>query len=77
MQNEFTNDTLLAESRSYTGCKVKKMKALDVFAALISYIKGKIILNINIEDIYWMITIPNIRAEQFIRDAVTMVRIFN
>ncbi|XP_063416297.1 uncharacterized protein LOC134697942 [Mytilus trossulus] len=82
-KNGFSNDTLLAESRSYTGCKVKKMKALDVFAALISYIKGNIILqkikekNISIEDMYWVITIPNITAEQFIRDAVTMADISN
>ncbi|XP_071126739.1 heat shock 70 kDa protein 12A-like [Mytilus edulis] len=82
---EFTNDTLLAESRSYTGCKLKTMKALDVFAALISYIKGKVPIqlrrteeiNINIEDIYWVITIPKMTAEQFIRDAVTKADISN
>lgn len=69
------------------GCKPKEMKALDVFTALISFIKGKIqtefrksrmeVKNINIEDMYWVLTTPEMKAEQFIRDAVTKVRILN
>lgn len=83
MQIELTNDTWLSESRNNAGCKLKKMKALDVFASVISYIKGKTVeelvrtgkdQNICIEDIFWILTIPNIKAEQFIYDAAQKVQ---
>lgn len=83
MQIELTNDTWLSESRNDAGCELKKKKALDVFASVISYIKGKTVeqlvrtgidKNICIKDIFWILTIPNIKAEQFIYDAAHKVQ---
>ncbi|CAG2226536.1 unnamed protein product [Mytilus edulis] len=77
-KNVLTHDTWLEESRNYTRCELKKMKAIDVLAAVLCYIKEKILNKLSMvgagntfysEDILWVITKPTMRAEQFIRDA--------
>lgn len=84
MQNVLTHDTWLEESRNYTRCELKKMKAIDVLAAVLCYIKEKILSKLSMvgagntfysEDILWVITKPTMRAEQFIRDAAKKVRV--
>ncbi|CAC5424712.1 unnamed protein product [Mytilus coruscus] len=85
-KNISTNDIWLEESRDYTRCELKKMKAIDVLAAVLSYTKGKILSKLSMvgagdtfysEDILWMITKPTMRAEQFIRDAAKKADISN
>lgn len=62
--------------------KKKKMQAVDVFAAVISYFKDEIVQSkerkrrILVEDIHWVITVPaiwNLSAKQFMRDAAEKV----
>lgn len=64
----------------------RKMKALDVFACCIEYIKNKVfkraeegVSNLQEDEVHWMITVPaiwNESARQFIIAAATKVIIF-
>ncbi|XP_052078460.1 heat shock 70 kDa protein 12A-like [Mytilus californianus] len=85
-QDELTKDTLLTESRNDVGGTSKKMKALDVYAAVISYINKtcfKCMLHrkkFYMDDIFLVLTVPHIcgtQVEQFIRDAATKANFSN
>lgn len=80
LQDELTNYTWLNESIDRKDGKYKKMKAVDVFAAVIAYFKGLIMNKLtNVfsnDDIHWVLTIPffgDQNARQFTRDAAAKV----
>ncbi|CAC5408973.1 unnamed protein product [Mytilus coruscus] len=92
-KDELTKDTWLKESIYVKGGKYKKMKAVDVFAAVIGYFQGLImnkllkghhghgVKTFSNDDIHWVLTIPAIwdlkKGKQFIRDAAKKVKISN
>ncbi|CAC5408689.1 unnamed protein product [Mytilus coruscus] len=72
-----TKDTWLYETFTSATGKRKKMKAIDVFAAVIHYFQHHLlevvnILDIKDDEVYWVLTVPaiwNLKAKQFMRDA--------
>lgn len=85
LQDELTNYTWLNESIDRKDGKYKRMKAVDVFAAVIAYFKGLIMNKLltgsrknafSNDDIHWVLTIPffgDQNARQFTCDAAAKV----
>ncbi|VDI31058.1 Hypothetical predicted protein [Mytilus galloprovincialis] len=83
-----TKDTWLKESIDVNDGD-KKMKAVDVFAAVIGYFQGLIMNELlkghgakafSNDDIHWVLTVPaiwDLKAKQFMRDAAEKVNISN
>ncbi|CAG2244507.1 unnamed protein product [Mytilus edulis] len=83
-----TKDTWLKETIDVNDGD-KKMKAVDVFAAVIGYFQGLIMNELlkghgatafSNDDIHWVLTVPaiwDLKAKQFMRDAAEKVNISN
>ncbi|XP_063416315.1 heat shock 70 kDa protein 12A-like [Mytilus trossulus] len=79
-KDELTQDTIIEDSREAGN----RMKAVDVFAAVIKYFKDHLLNHfkdrnddkeyLNNNDIHWVITVPaiwDLKAKQFMKDAAT------